>query len=334
MTRQQLRLSLACWNYDRTRALQTGEIRPEGIELIPLTLPVEETFYRMLRYREFDVAELSLSSYVLSLFQAEPPFIAIPVFPSRVFRHGSIYTNSASGITKPGDLRGRPVGVPEYQMTAAVWIRGILEDRHGLPADEVSYRTGGLHEPGRTEKITLDLPGRFDVRPIANDQTLNELLADGRIDALYSARAPRSFDPRQPAAPVRRLFPDPKAIEQEYFRATGIFPIMHTIVIRRDVYEANRWVARSLLDAFTQAKAMMYPELTEIAALKYSLPWGVNEAEETMALMGEDFWPYGIEANRVTLETFLRYSFEQGLARRLLQPADIFAPEAMGQVLV
>jgi 4,5-dihydroxyphthalate decarboxylase len=329
-----LRLSLACWNYDRTRALQTGEIRPEGIELIPLALPVEETFYRMLRYQEFDVAEMSLSSYVLSLFQAEPPFIAIPVFPSRVFRHGSIYMNSASGLTKPGDLRGRQVGVPEYQMTAAVWIRGILEDHHELPADEVSYRTGGLHEPGRTEKITLDLPDRFDVRPIANDQTLNELLADGRIDALYSARAPHSFDPRQPTATVRRLFPDPKAVEQEYFRATGIFPIMHTIVIRRDVYEANRWIARSLLDAFTEAKAMMYPELTEITALKYSLPWGVNEAEETMALMGEDFWPYGIEANRVTLETFLRYSFEQGLAGRLLQPANIFAPEAIGQVLV
>jgi 4,5-dihydroxyphthalate decarboxylase len=329
-----LRLSLACWNYDRTRVLQSGAITPAGIDLVPLTLPVEETFYRMLRYREFDVAEMSLSSYVLTLFDPEPPFIAIPVFPSRVFRHGSIYINRDSGISEPGDLRGRTVGVPEYQMTAAVWIRGILAEQHGVPVDEVSYRTGGLHDAGRSEKLKLDLPSRFDVTPIAPGETLNDLLVAGKIDAIYTARAPRAFDASDPDGVVRRLFPDSKASEQAYFRATGIFPIMHTVVIKREVYERDPWIAVSLLEAFTRAKEAMYGDLLEVTALKNSLPWSVHEAEETMALMGEDFWPYGIEANRHTLDTFLRYSFDQGLARKVLQAEDLFATETTGQVLI
>jgi 4,5-dihydroxyphthalate decarboxylase len=328
-----LRLSLACWDYDRTRALQTGVVSATGINLIPLTLPVEETFYRMLRFHEFDVAEMSLSSYVLSLFQPDPPFIAVPVFPSRVFRHGSIYVNRPKGIVDASDLRGGVVGTPEYQMTAAVWIRGILAEHHGLGLTDVSYRTGGLHDAGRTEKLALDLPDRFDVRAIDPSQTLNAMLVDGAIDALYTARAPRAFDTR-PDSTVQRLFPDAKASEQSYYRATGIFPIMHTVVIRREVYEANRWIAASLLDAFTRSKDLVYPELTEITALKASLPWGVTEAEETIALMGEDFWPYGIAANRTTLETFLRYSFEQGLAKKILAPEEIFAPETGGHVLI
>jgi 4,5-dihydroxyphthalate decarboxylase len=331
---RKLRLSLACWDYDRTRALQSGQVDAEGIELVSLVLPVEETFYRMLRYQEFDVAEMSLSSYVLSLFGANPPFVAIPVFPSRVFRHGSIYVNSRSGITLPEQLAGRTVGVPEYQMTAAVWIRGILGEHHGVPVDSVVYRTGGLHDAGRTEKLALDLPPNFAVTPIAADQTLDAMLVAGELDALYTARAPRAFDPANAEGIVRRLFADPKASEQSYFRSTGIFPIMHTVVIRREAYDANRWIATSLLDAFTRSKALMYEGLREITALKASLPWSVQEAEETIALMGEDFWPYGIEANRATLETFLRYSYEQGLAKRVLGVEEIFAAEAGGRVLI
>jgi 4,5-dihydroxyphthalate decarboxylase len=329
-----LRLSLACWDYDRTRALQSGRVRPDGIDLVPLVLPVEETFYRMLTYGEFDVAEMSLSSYVLTLFRDPAPFIAIPVFPSRVFRHGSIYVNVRSGVLRPEDLRGRVVGVPEYQMTASVWIRGILADRHDVPTDSVRYRTGGLHDAGRAEKIALDLPDRFDVAPIPPHRTLNDMLGSGEIDALYTARAPHAFDPRDPDGAVRRLFPDPRPSERAYFQATGIFPIMHTVVIRREIYEANRWIARSLLDAFTASKDLVYPELREITALKTMLPWSTNEAEDTVALMGEDFWPYGIEANRTTLEIFLRYSFDQGLAKRLLGIEEIFAPETHGRLLI
>jgi 4,5-dihydroxyphthalate decarboxylase len=329
-----VRLSLACWDYDRTRALQSGRVRANGIDLVPLVLPVEETFFRMLHYGEFDVAEMSLSSYVLSLFAPDPQFVAIPVFPSRVFRHGSIYVSARSEVRQPEDLRGRIVGIPEYQMTASVWIRGVLADRHAVPAESVHYRTGGLHDAGRTEKIALDLPERFDVQPIPADRTLNDLLVEGEIDALYTARAPRAFDPSDPDPQVRRLFADPRAAEREYFAATRIFPIMHTVVIRRDVYEANPWIARSLLDAFTQSKDRVYPELREITALKSMLPWGVNEAEDTVALMGEDFWPYGVGANRTTLKTFLRYSHDQGLAKRVLAADDIFAAETGGQLLI
>jgi 4,5-dihydroxyphthalate decarboxylase len=325
-----VRLSLACWDYDRTRALQSGRVRPSGIDLIPLVLPVEETFHRMLAHAEFDVAELSLSSYVLGFSRDDPRFIAIPVFPSRVFRHGSIYVRTGGDVQRPEDLRDRVVGVPEYQMTASVWIRGMLADRHGVPADSVRYRTGGLHDAGRTEKIPLELPASFDVTPIPPDRTLNDLLVAGDIDALYTARAPRAFA----EGTVRRLFDDPRSAERDYFRDTGIFPIMHTVVIRRDVYEANRWVARSLLDAFTASKDLVYPELHEITALKSMLPWGVNEAEDTVALMGPDFWAYGIEANRALLETFLRYSHEQGLARRPLTVEEIFAPETGGRLLI
>jgi 4,5-dihydroxyphthalate decarboxylase len=329
-----LRLSLACWDYDRTRALQDGRVQADGIDLVPLVLPVEETFFRMLKYREFDVAEMSLSSYVLSTFGPTSPFVAIPVFPSRVFRHGSIYVSARSGITAPEQLAGRVVGIPEYQMTASVWIRGILADQYGVPAQSVRYRTGGLHDAGRTEKLALHLPPEFDVSPIAADQTLNDLLVAGEIDALYTARAPRAFSASDPDSPVRRLFADPKASEQAYFAATGIFPIMHTVVIRREVYEADRWIARSLLTAFTEAKDLIYPQLQEITALKAMLPWSVNEAEATVELMGADFWPYGIEANRTTLDTFLRYSHEQGLAGRRLAPEDIFVPETSGTLLI
>lgn len=326
MTATRRRLTLACWDYDRVRALSDGRIRPEGIDLIHLPLPPEETFFRMLRFAEFDIAEMSLSSYVLSLFAPEPPFVAIPVFPSRVFRHGSIYLAPGSPVRHPADLAGATVGVPEYQITAAVWIRGILAEHHGLPVEAVHYRTGGLHEPGRVEKLRLDLPATVDVRPIDAGETLDDLLRTGALDAVHTARAPRSF---RPDGPVRRLFPDPRAAEQDYFRATGIFPIMHTVVIRREIYEADRWIAHSLLDAFTAAKDLVYADLREATALKTSLPWTVPAAEETTALMGEDFWPYGLAANRTTLETFLRYSAEQGLARRRLRPEDLFAPETL-----
>jgi 4,5-dihydroxyphthalate decarboxylase len=329
-----LRLSLACWDYDRTRALREGTVRPAGIDLTYLTLPPEQTFFRMLRFGEFDAAEMSLSSYVLTLNQSPSPYVAIPVFPSRAFRHGGIYVPADGRVREPADLAGAVVGVPEYQMTAAVWIRGILAEHHGVPADRVSYRTGGLHEAGRHEKVPLDLPARFDVRPIGDGQTLDGLLRSSAIDALYSARAPRSFDPARPDGPVRRLFPDVVAAEEEYARQTGIFPIMHTLVLRRAVYERHPWVARSLLDAFTDSKRLAYPELLEVTALKTMLPWGVPAAERTMALLGTDFWPYGVAANRVTLDAFLRYSHDQGLAAKPWRPEDLFVPETLESTLV
>ena len=322
-----LRLTMACWNYDRTRALMEGRVPIDGVELTYLNLPVEETFFRMLRHREFDVAELSLSSYTLSLFQDDCPFIAIPVFPSRYFRHSCIYVHSGSGIREPKDLIGKRIGNPEYQMTAPVWIRGILSDEYGVPVTSVTYLSGGEEQPGRTEKIPLSLPPEIRLEAIPSDKTLSRMLETGEIDGLYTARAPSTFF--NGSGKVRRLFEDYQTIEREYYRKTRIFPPMHIIAIRRDVYERNRWVAQSLFKAFVAAQQEVYGELRETGALMHMLPWLTSHVEETEKLMGRDFWPYGYEPNIHALSTFLRYHHEQGLSKRLLTPKEIFASESL-----
>lgn len=321
-----LRLSMGCWNYDRTRGLMDGHIQPDGIDLNYLNMEVEETFFRMLRNREFDVAEMSLSSYSVSLFR-DSPFIAIPIFPSRFFRHSCIYVNANSGIKTPKDLIGKKIGNPEYQMTAPVWIRGVLSDEYGVPVDSVTYYTGGEEEPNRDEKLKLDLPSNIKVQSIGPTQTLAQMLATGEIDALYTARMPSTF--RTQPDKVKRLFENFVPVEQEYFTRTGIFPIMHTVVIRREVYEKNRWVAQSLYKAFAEAQQETYKDLYETAALKTMLPFLTAHVEETRRVMGDDFWPYGYQKNEKTLETFLRYHFEQGLSKKLLTPKELFAPETL-----
>ncbi len=322
-----LKLSFACWNYDRTRALMDGSVHPDGIDLNYLNLPVEETFFRMARHREFDVAEMSLSSYCVSLNRQEKPFIALPIFPSRFFRHSSIYVNAASGINEPKDLIGKRIASPEYQMTAPVWIRGILQDHYGVPVDAQPYLYGGEEETGRIEKLKLDLPPNIKLQPIGPTQTLSQMLHDGEIDALYTARMPSSF--KHNDGRVKRLFENYGEVERAYWRETGIFPIMHTIVMRRDVYEANRWIAQSLTKAFYESQRQTYDDLAETAALKSMLPWLVAHVEDTRREMGEDWWPYGLDRNRKTLETFTRYHFEQGLSKRRLDLNELFAPESL-----
>ena len=322
-----LRLTMACWNYDRTRALLEERIPVDGIELNYLNLPVEETFFRMLRQREFDIAEMSLSSYTLSLFRENPPFIALPVFPSRFFRHSCIYIHAGSGIREPKDLAGKRIGNPEYQMTAPVWIRGILSDEYGVPVTGATYLSGGEEEPGRPEKLALSLPPHFRLEPIPATKTLSQMIDSGEIDALYTARAPSTFT--RGSGQVRRLFPDYAAVERAYYLKTKIFPIMHTVVIRREVYEQNRWVAQSLYKALAAAQKEVYEDLHETAALKFMLPWLLPHVEETEKLMGRNFWPYGLQDNEHTLSTFLRYSFEQGLSKRQLAPKELFAPESL-----
>ena len=319
------RVALACWDYDRTRGLADGRIVPEGVELTYLPLSPEETFFRMLRHREFDAAELSLSSYVLSLEAERPPFAAIPVFPSRAFRHSGIYVNAERGIREPGDLAGGRVGVAEYQLTANVWIRGILAERHGLEVDSVTYVTGGLEQPGRIEKLAIELPASVRIERAPEDRTLSSMLDAGELDAIYSPRAPSTFGNGR----VVRLFADWPAVEKEYFRATGIFPIMHVLAIRRELHEEAPWIARSLYKAFDAALAEVRPQLHEVAALKYALPWVAAHAEETEALMGPDPWAYGVEANRHVLATFLRYSADQGIARTRREPESLFVPESL-----
>jgi 4,5-dihydroxyphthalate decarboxylase len=322
-----LRLTLACWDYDRTRALADGSVPVDGIELNYLNLHVEETFFRMLRHREFDVAEMSLSSYSVSAARDNPPFIAIPVFPSRFFRQSCIFISAKSGIREPKDLVGKRVGTPEYQMTAPVWIRGILQDEYGVDPASVEYCTGGEEETGRGEKLKLDLPSKFKLTRIGPARTLAQMLATGDIDALHSARIPSTFHSHPDA--VKRLFENYVDVERAYYRKTKIFPIMHSVVIRRDVYRANPWIAGSLYKAFVRAKQKVYENLYTTSALTTMLPWQIAQVEDVRREMGADWWPYGFEANRHVLDTFLRYHHEQGLSKRRLRPEELFAPETL-----
>lgn len=331
MVTNELPLSFACWDYDRMKALQDGRVRPEGIALNFLPLSVEETFFRQLRFQEFDVAEMSLSSYVLTLNEPEPPFVAIPVFPSRFFRHQSMYVNTASGIERPQDLAGKRVGIPEYQMTASVWQRGLLADDYGVPVSSMRYFTGGIEQPGRSEKIQLDLPPEIEVTPIGPEQTLSRMLVEGELDAVFSASAPSTFG--QPSehgdGRVTHLFPDFVQVEQDYYRRTGIFPIMHTVVIKRSVHERHPWIARSLTKALNQSLEHAYEDLMRRNALKVMLPWLQEHLRETTEVLGDRYWDYGLEPNRKVLETFLRYSHDQGLANRELRPEELFVPSAL-----
>lgn len=330
-----IQLTFACGDYDRTRALEDGSVAVDGVDLTYLRLPVEETFFRMLRHREFDVAEMSLSTYAATLDALddgeEPPFVALPVYTSRQFRHGGIFVNTTAGIERPADLAGKRIGMPEYQLTACVWQRGILADEYGLPLDAASFHTGGQETPGRIEKGSVDVP--FEVSAIPADATLSEMLYAGEIDALLSPRIPSSFGRRD--GRVERLFPDTVAAEKTYFAATGIFPIMHVVVLRRAVYQRHRWVAQSLTKALTEAKERAYARIYDASALRFMEPWLNMHLEEARALLGQDYWSYGLGGrDRHTLATFLRYHHEQGLSRTPRTPEQLFAPESLESFVI
>ena len=320
---QKLDLTIACEAYDRIAALASGGVQVEGCRATIIALHAEELFLRTIAYKEFDVSELSLSSYMLATSRGGFPYVAIPVFPSRAFRHSSIYVQDGSGIQVPADLRGKLVGVPEYQMTAALWARGMLSDRYGVRSQDMRWRTGGLETKGRSEKIPLRPPNGFEVVPIGPDDCLSDLLATGALDAVISARAPSCFGRD---VGVGRLFPDYKASEKAYFNETGLFPIMHVVVVRRTLVDRHPWVTSSLFKAFSEAKDACVRLLGEVGALAVTLPWMAAEYQDTVATMGADYWPYGLEANRTALETAARYSHEQGLIEQRLDVDAMFAP--------
>lgn len=322
-----LHLTLACWDYDRTRALQEGRVPVEGVELTYLPLRVEETFWRMLRYQEFDAAELSLGSYLMAREKGYPRLIAIPVFPSRAFRHSCIYINTDSGIKEPKDLAGKKVGVPEYQITMAIWARGILQHEYGVKPEQMKWFTGGEEHPGREDKIRHDLPPNLDIRPIGPEQTLSSMLERGELDAVISAHMPSPFVRRSPK--VRRLIQNFRAVERDYYRRTKIFPTMHTVALREEVYEKNPWVAQSLCKAFAESKRICQESMYEFSALKYMLAWSIAEMEEEREIFGEDLWPYGLAANRHVLETLVQYAHEQGLIKKLPDVKALFAPNTL-----
>ena len=322
-----LSLTFACPAYDRILPLAYGEIVPQGIHLNYLDLEVEEIFWRQLRNQEFDISESSLSSYVMLRSRGDERFVAIPVFTSRFFRHACVFINTHKGIKEPGDLKGKIVGLPEYQITAVVWLRGIFQDEYGVSPRDVHWRSGGEEMPGREEKIKINLPPDIDLRPIPPDKYLSKMLDDGELDGMFTARAPSSFTQGSPN--VARLFENPREVEENYFRKTGIFPIMHTVIMKREIYEKNPWIAVNLYKAFSEAKKMVLENYARTEALRVALPWVHDEIERTKQVMTEDWWPYGVEKNRHVLETFLRYHHEQGLSERLMTIEDLFAPETL-----
>ena len=280
-----LTLTLACGDYDRTLPLRTGAVRPDGVELEVLALEPEEMFYRMARLRDFDVAEFSLSTYTVLRARGEP-LIAIPVFPSFAFRHSAIFVRSDAGIREPRDLVGKRVGVPKYHMTAAVWVRGILEDEYGVSPSDLHWFEGG--EGAAVKEVDVTLPPGLRHQLVPGGRSLGHLLAAGELDAFIGARRPAGAAHAEEAAPVRRLFPDFRRVERAYYEKTGIFPIMHTVVLKEELAREHPWLARALYEAFAEAKRLAYRRLADTAVLPYVLPWLVAEVEETRALMGDD----------------------------------------------
>lgn len=319
-------LTLACGAYDRTRPILDGRISVAGARIVPVPLPSEQSFPRAVARAEFDVTELSLSSQLIQLSRAEGEYVALPVFLARAFRHGCAYVRADAGIAAPEHLAGRRVGIPEYGMTMGLWLRGILAEDHGVPAGRIAWRTAGTNAPGRRERLPLELPPGLEVRPLPEGATLDAALLAGEIDAVLSPTPPRSFaagDPR-----VRRLFPDPRAAAEAWFRRAGHFPIMHLLGIRRDVLARQPSLARALLDAFVAAGRLAAAEWEERLAGSSPatiFPFLAEDWAAAKALLGPDPWSHGLAANRRQIETLCRWSHAQGLARRVLRPEEVFA---------
>ncbi len=318
-----LTLTVACGPYDRTEALRNGSVKPEGIDLtyIPIQSP-PEIFSRMIDFNSFDASEMSLSGYLQMRASGRDDFTAIPVFPSRVFRHGFIFVRQ--GIQEPKDLEGRIVGVPEYWQTAAVWIRGILSHEYGVDLNSIDWREGGVDTPLSHEEILLrsEMSG-FRPQMLPVEECLSDQLAQGKIDAVIGARKPASV---KSGSNLQRLFPNYRETEKAYFGRTGIFPIMHTLVVRTDIYNRHPWIAESLYKAFSESKASCLKQMRFTGTIRYTLPWLFADLEEIDSTFAGDPWPYGYPANRHVLETFATYLQEQGFLSRPIDPKNYFAP--------
>ncbi len=319
-----LQLSLAIGGYDHVRDLLNANVTATGIELITFELPIEEVTFRFTRFAEWDASELSFGKAIGLLSQPNPSIVPIPVFPSRVFRHSAIYVGKNSGIKKPEDLEGRKVGIPEWAQTAGIYVRGLLQHEYGVNLASIDWYQAGVREPGRTEKVALKLPAGLRLTPVA-DKSLSGMLTSGELDAVISARAPTGG---------KRLFEDYQGLELAYWKKTRIFPIMHVVVLRRATYERDRWIAMNLLQAFEAAKRRSLARAVELGVSHMPLPWVADNATRWREMAGEDFFPYGVEANRATLEAYLQYAFEQGVALRRFTPEEIFAPETLVQAKI
>ena len=317
-----LNLSLAVGPYDRTRALIDGSVQIDGVSVAGMTLSPEEIFFRAFRQAEFDICELSLSSFTLKTAQGNCPYVGVPAFVSRAFRHTAIYVRT-DRIKKPADLKGKRVGLPEYQLTANVWARAILEDDHGVKPSDIHWVRGGIEDADRPEKIAIKLPADVKLEDAPAGKSISRLLAEGAIDGFIAPRPP-SLPKGTPH--VGWLFADPVAAAKDYYKRTGIFPIMHLVGVRRELVERNPWLPGAVFKAFEQAKKAALDLLSDTSATKVTLPFVEERLIEARALMGEDFWSYGLEPNRKTLESFLKHHHAQGLSPRLVKPEELFHP--------
>jgi 4,5-dihydroxyphthalate decarboxylase len=320
-------LSMAVSYYDHVSDLVRGRVKPEGITLIHSELPVEEIFFRMVMFAEWDVAECSMAKYVSLVGSGAPPFRAIPVFPSRVFRQSSVYVASRCGISDPGDLAGRRIGIPEWAQTAGIYARAYPQHQCGVRLRDIRWVQAGVNQPGRVEKVKVSLPVGVAIERVA-DRSLNEMLLAGELDGIISAREPSAFLSRDPR--IVRLWPEYRAIEEQYFRETGIFPIMHAVVIKAETLGRYPWVAKNLFQAFDEAKTNSLRQVSSINTSRVPFAWSQNAALEARKIFGDDYWPYGIEPNTRTLDAFLQFCYEQGVTNRKVQIEDLFPKELTG----
>lgn len=322
-----LNLSIAIGNYDRIRPILDGDVLIDGVDPVFNLLEPEEIFFRAFRHAEFDICELSLSSFTVKTSAGDCPYVGIPVFPSRAFRHTSIYVRTDRGIERPADLKGRRLGTPEYQLTACVWARIILQEEYGVLPSDISWVRGGIEQPGRPEKIAVTLPPDIRIDSAPEGRSLSAMLADGEIDGLVTPRAPSCFERGHPH--VGWLFPDTVATASDYYRRTGIFPIMHVLGLRRELAERHAWLPAALLKAFTRAKAVALTRLGDTSATKVTLPFVEEQLAAARRLMGDDFWSYGVVPNRQMLEVFLDHHHRQGLSARRVAVDELFHPATL-----
>jgi 4,5-dihydroxyphthalate decarboxylase len=319
--RENVRLTMALSDYDHVRDLVAGRVPVEGVDLTCLTLPVEEIFFRFTKFREWDVSELSLAKYCALRSRGDDTLRGLPVFPSRVFRHSALFVRADGPVDDPAALRGGRIGIPEWTVTATVYGRGILAHEYGVGLGDVTWVQGGTNEAGRIETLALDLPAGVTVERAA-DRSLNDLLLAGELDAILAPHPPRAYS--DGSGRVVRLFRDPRTVEEAAFRRTGVFPIMHLVVLRAEVDDAHPWIAANLVRAFSQARDRSVARTFDANASRFPVMWGAAHAEAVSVLSGSDAWPYGVEPNRTTLETFLAFAHEQGVCERRMDPAELF----------
>lgn len=319
-----LKLTLACNDYDRCRALIDGRVKPEGIDLDIKLLKPRELFPRMLDHQEFDVAELSLASYASLVARDASPFVAIPVALSKLFRHSCIYVRTGARIRTPHDLKGMRVGTTQYGATASIYIKGLLADGYGIKPHDMRWFVGGLSTPTEKPLIPLHLPAGVELEFLGPGETLEQMLAEDRLDALFSISFPKLFLEGSPR--IARLFANFKEVEADYYRRTKILPIMHTVVLREDLHRRHPFAAKSLYRAFCEARDLALEAYYDTDALLVALPFLIEHIEESRRIFGGDFWAYGLEANRPSWDALCRYVYEQGLAPRRIKPDDLFVP--------